>query len=47
MFLKWYEQGDLDLDALVTERYTIGQINEATTVLENGQIKGQGILEFE
>ncbi|MFC1820073.1 zinc-binding dehydrogenase [Thermodesulfobacteriota bacterium] len=46
MFLQWHKDGDLDLDAMITERYTIDQINEATTALENGQIKGRAILEF-
>ena len=47
MFLRWYEQKKLDLDALVTRRYTIEQINEATTALQEGQILGRAILEFE
>ena len=47
MFLKWYEDGELDLGALVTERFTIDQINEATTALANGEIFGRAILEFE
>ena len=38
--------GDLDLDALVTERYPIDDINEATTALEEGRISGRAILEF-
>ncbi len=46
LFLEWYAQGHLDLDTLVTARYTIDQINEATTALENGEIKGRAILEF-
>lgn len=45
-FLEWHENGDLNLDALVTERYSIDQINEATTALENGKIHGRAILEF-
>lgn len=46
MFLRWYHEGDLDLDALVTARYSIDQINEATDALEHGQIAGRAILEF-
>jgi Zn-dependent alcohol dehydrogenase len=46
-FLKWHKQGDLDLDSMVTARYTIDQINEATTALRNGEITGRAILEFE
>ena len=46
MFLRWYAEGDLDLDALVTKRYTIDQIQEATDALADGQISGRAILEF-
>jgi len=46
-FLEWHENGDLDLDALVTERFTLDEINKATTALENGDIQGRAILEFE
>lgn len=46
LFLDWYAQGKLDLDALVTERYSLDQINEAVEALENGKISGRAILEF-
>ncbi len=46
MFLDWHANGDLDLEALVTERYPIEDINEATTALEEGRISGRSILEF-
>ena len=46
-FLEWHSNGDLDLEALVTERYSIDQINEATAALEEGKIAGRAILEFE
>lgn len=45
-FLKWHEDGHLPLEEMVTERYTINQINEATTALEEGKISGRAILEF-
>ncbi len=45
-FLEWQDSGELDLDALVTQRYTLDQINEATSALEKGQIAGRAILEF-
>jgi len=45
-FIDWYEQGDLDLDALVTARYSLDQINEAVSALENGEIAGRAIIEF-
>lgn len=46
-YVDWAESGPLNLDALVTERYAIDQINEATTALENGEIAGRSILVFE
>lgn len=46
MFLRWYAEGDLDLDALVTKRFKIEEINEACHALESGQIAGRAILEF-
>ncbi len=46
MFLDWHANGDLDLESLVTERYTIDEINEATTALEEGRTSGRSILEF-
>jgi len=46
MFLRWYKEGDLDLDAMVTSRYKLDQIIEGTTALERGQIFGRAIMEF-
>ncbi len=46
MFLDWHANGDLDLESMVTERYAIDDINEATTALEEGRISGRSILEF-
>jgi Zn-dependent alcohol dehydrogenase len=46
MFLRWYAEGDLDLEALVTKRFKIDEINEACHALESGQIAGRAILEF-
>ena len=46
MFLKWHAEGQLDLDALVTARYAIDDINEATHALAEGRISGRSILEF-
>ena len=45
-FIKWYQDGDLDLDAMVTARYSLDQINEAVGALEKGEIAGRAILEF-
>ena len=46
-FLHWHKTGELNLEAMITARYTIDQINEATTALENGEISGRAILEFD
>ena len=45
-YLRWYQEGLLDLDSLVTKRYAIEQINEATTALESGKIAGRAIIVF-
>ena len=36
----------LDLDALVTRRFALDEINEAVSALEKGGIEGRAILEF-
>ena len=46
LFLDWYRQGDLDLDAMVSRRFALDEINEAVAALENGEIEGRAILEF-
>ena len=45
-FLDWYKNGDLDLDALVTSRVSLDEINEATKMLEDGKVLGRSIIEF-
>jgi Zn-dependent alcohol dehydrogenase len=45
-FLDWQKKGDLNLDAMVTQRFGIDEINEATAALEQGKIRGRAILEF-
>ncbi len=46
IFLDWHERKKLDLGALVTERFPIEKINEATHALETGKIFGRAILTF-
>jgi Zn-dependent alcohol dehydrogenase len=46
IFLDWFARGALDLDALVTRRFALDQINEAVAALEKGQIEGRAILEL-
>jgi Zn-dependent alcohol dehydrogenase len=45
-FLEWQDNGDLDLDAMVTQRFALEDINEATAALQEGRIAGRAILEF-
>lgn len=45
-YLQWYNDGVLDLDRLVTKRYSIDQINEATTALQAGEIAGRSIIVY-
>ncbi len=46
MFIRWYKEGDLDLDAMVTARYDLDAINEATDALTAGQISGRSIIQL-
>jgi Zn-dependent alcohol dehydrogenase len=43
-YLDWYKEGKLDLEAMVTERFALADINAAATALEKGQISGRAIL---
>jgi len=46
VFLDWFERGELDLDALVSQRFALDEINDAVAALEAGAIAGRAILEF-
>jgi Zn-dependent alcohol dehydrogenase len=46
LFLRWYRDGKLKLNELVTHRYTLDQINTAVDDLEHGRILGRGILTY-
>lgn len=46
-YLDWYASGKFDLNALVTARYRIDEINEAARALEAGEISGRAIVVFE
>ena len=45
-FLQWEDEGNLRLADLVTARYRLDDINQATADLEAGKISGRAILEF-
>jgi len=46
IFLRWFREGKLKLNELVTNRYKLEQINQAVDDLEHGRILGRGILMF-
>jgi Zn-dependent alcohol dehydrogenase len=46
LFVRWYLEGKLKLNELVTHRYTLDQINAAVEDLEQGRILGRGILTY-
>jgi Zn-dependent alcohol dehydrogenase len=46
-YLGWHNDGLLDLNVLVTERYSLDDINEATDALTEGKIAGRSILVFD
>ncbi|XOV87883.1 MAG: zinc-binding dehydrogenase [Pseudomonadota bacterium] len=45
-YLQWFDEGKLDLNQMVTARYSIDEINAATSALEAGEISGRAILVF-
>ncbi len=45
-YLDWYRAGELDLDALVTSRVGLDEINEAVQFLTDGKVLGRSIIEF-
>lgn len=47
LFVRWYREGKLKLNELVTHRYRLEQINTAVDDLERGRILGRGILTYE
>src|ERR671922_975035 len=46
MFVRWFREGRLPLDQLVTRRYTLDQINDACDALAHGEIAGRAIVEL-
>jgi Zn-dependent alcohol dehydrogenase len=45
-FLRWFKEGMLPLDKLVTKRYRLDEINEACDALSRGRINGRSIIEY-
>ncbi|HEV7663221.1 MAG TPA: zinc-binding dehydrogenase [Chloroflexota bacterium] len=46
LLVRWFVEGKLPLDLMVTRRYRLEQINEACDALERGEIAGRAIVEF-
>ena len=46
MLVRWFKEGKLPLDLMVTRRYKLEQINEACLDLRQGKIAGRAIIEF-
>jgi Zn-dependent alcohol dehydrogenase len=45
-FLDWMSGGKFPLDKLVTDRYSLDQVEEARVALEEGRILGRAIIEM-
>jgi Zn-dependent alcohol dehydrogenase len=46
LFVRWYREGKLKLNDLVTHRYTLDRINAAVEALERGAILGRAIITY-
>lgn len=46
LFLEWVREGKFPLGKLVTDRYSLDQIEEARVALEEGRILGRAIIEM-
>jgi Zn-dependent alcohol dehydrogenase len=46
MYLRWYEEGKLKLDEMVTRRYRLEDINQACDDLQAGLITGRAIIDY-
>jgi Zn-dependent alcohol dehydrogenase len=46
MYLRWYEEGKLKLDEMVTRRYRLEEVNQACDDLQAGLITGRAIIDY-
>ena len=46
IFLRWYRDGKLPLDDIVTRRYRLDEINDAVDDLGGGRIAGRAIIDY-
>jgi Zn-dependent alcohol dehydrogenase len=45
-YVSWFKEGRLPLEKLVTQRYTLDQVNEGVQALERGEIFGRSIMVY-
>jgi Zn-dependent alcohol dehydrogenase len=46
LLVRWFKEGKMPLEEMVTRRYTLEQINEACDALSRGEIAGRAIVVF-
>jgi Zn-dependent alcohol dehydrogenase len=46
LLVRWFQEGKMPLDLMVTRRYRLDQINEACAALARGEIAGRAIVAF-
>jgi Zn-dependent alcohol dehydrogenase len=46
LLIRWFQEGKMPLDKLVTRRFKLSEINEACDALSRGEIAGRAIVEF-
>jgi Zn-dependent alcohol dehydrogenase len=47
MYVRWFKEGKLPLDLLVTRRFKLDEINAACDALERGEVLGRAIVEYD
>lgn len=46
LFLKWHDEGQIDLAELVTARYPLRQVHKAVADLQGGQVLGRAVFDL-
>ena len=46
LFLEWVREGKFPLERLVTDRYSLKQVEQARVALEEGRVLGRAIIEI-
>lgn len=45
-YVEWYRDGRLDLDALVTDHYTLDEVNDAVEDMRAGRLLGRAVIDL-